>query len=113
MSDTRADQATAFLAANGWGDAARVNIAGDASNRRYDRLRQTDGRCVVLMDAPPDKGEDIRPFVRITQALRAHGLSAPEVIAQEAGNGFRLLEDLGDARFAKVVQADPTLELPL
>ena len=113
MSDTRADQATAFLAANGWGDAARVNIAGDASNRRYDRLRQTAGRCVVLMDAPPDKGEDIRPFVRITQALRAHGLSAPEVIAQDAANGFLLLEDLGDALFAKVVQADPTLELPL
>ncbi|MEL6888911.1 MAG: phosphotransferase [Pseudomonadota bacterium] len=113
MSDTRADQMTAFLAASGWGGAARTNIAGDASNRRYDRLRSTDGRCVVLMDAPPDKGEDVRPFVRITQALRAHGLSAPEVIAEDAELGFLLLEDLGDALFAKVVQANPTLERPL
>ncbi|WP_299686332.1 phosphotransferase [uncultured Tateyamaria sp.] len=113
MSDTRADLAAAFLAATGWGAAHRVNIAGDASNRRYDRLRDADGGTAVLMDAPPAKGESVRPFVRITHALRDLGLSAPQVLAEDDDHGFLLLEDLGDDLFAKVVQAKPALEQPL
>ena len=113
MSETRADLATAFLAQYGWGAAARVTIAGDASNRRYDRLRQDTGHTAVLMDAPPDKGEDVRPFVRITQELRERGLSAPAILAADAAHGFLLLEDLGDDLFAKVMRDDPSLETPL
>ena len=36
---TRADEIAGFLAAEGWGGAARVPLAGDASARRYERLR--------------------------------------------------------------------------
>lgn len=103
----------AFLARSGWGDATRAPLAGDASNRRYERLRRADGTRAVLMDAPPDRGEDVRPFVRTAQYLRSLGLSAPDILAQDEDAGFLLLEDLGDQLIAREVANDPAQELPL
>ncbi|MEM6758902.1 MAG: phosphotransferase [Pseudomonadota bacterium] len=104
---------TAFLRAHGWENAARSNIAGDASNRRYDRLTRSDGRRAILMDAPPDMGEDVRPFIAITDLLRAQNLSAPRIFGADTEAGFLLLEDLGDNLFASAIAADPSLEQPL
>lgn len=109
----RAHQITIFLRGTKWANADRRTVAGDASNRRYERLTLGDGTTSILMDAPPDKGEDTRPFVRITNWLRDASLSAPEIYAQDAEHGFLLIEDLGDDLFARVIKADPTLERPL
>ncbi|MCW1955514.1 phosphotransferase [uncultured Lentibacter sp.] len=102
--------ATAFLAAAGWGEARRAPLAGDASNRRYERLRAEDGAPAVLMDAPPEKGEDVRPFVAIAEYLSGLGLSAPRLLAADPEQGFLLLEDLGDDLFARVLRSAPALE---
>jgi len=110
MSDNRAQQAQDFLRAAGWHDAVQLTIAGDASNRRYDRLTTADGSVAILMDAPPSKGEDVRPFVHITTFLRQQGLSAPAIYAKDPRHGFLLLEDLGDDLFARVVQTQPDHE---
>ncbi len=99
-----------FLATANWATATRSPLAGDASSRRYERLHHGDGRRAVLMDAPPETGEDVRPFVRIAQHLRSIGLSAPEVLAVDETQGLLLLEDLGDALFARVVLAEPDLQ---
>jgi len=107
---TRTDQARRFVAASGWGSATVRPLAGDASNRRYDRLTTTDGKRAVLMDAPPDKGEDVRPFVQIAEYLTAQGLSAPAIYAQDPENGFLLIEDLGDRLFAREMAADPACQ---
>lgn len=64
----------------------------------------------MLMDAPPEKGEDVRPFVKIAQFLTANRLSAPRILAEDAEHGFLLLEDLGDALFARVIPEAPELE---
>jgi len=104
---------TAFIAQAGWAAAQRSTVAGDASNRRYDRLTTANGQTAILMDAPPDKGEDVRPFVAIARHLRQLGLSAPEILAEDAEQGFLLLEDLGDALFDRVVDASPALETTL
>ena len=112
MTD-RATHLAQFIAASGWQDAARTTVAGDASNRRYDRLTMPAGNSAIMMDAPPDKGEDVRPFVRIARFLRTQGLSAPAVLAQDESHGFLLLEDLGDDLFARVIPRDASLELPL
>jgi aminoglycoside/choline kinase family phosphotransferase len=56
------------------------------------------------MDAPAPQ-EDVRPFVRVGRHLIAMGLSAPEIFAEDAANGFLLLEDLGDDTFARVLAA--------
>lgn len=102
-----------FLGKTDWALAHRRTIAGDASNRRYERLTRTDGATAILMDAPPDKGEDTRPFVQITEYLRKANLSAPRIYAQDTANGFLLLEDLGDDLFARIVAEFPKMERPL
>lgn len=109
----RTTLATAFLALHGWSDAARASLAGDASNRSYQRLRHPGLGAAVLMDAPPEKGEDVRPFIAVAEHLLSLGLSPPRILARDEANGFLLLEDLGDALFARVAETSPALELPL
>jgi aminoglycoside/choline kinase family phosphotransferase len=101
-----------FLDAAGWGDATIAPLAGDASNRRYLRLAR--GReTAVLMDAASERGEDIRPFLAVTDWLRAHGLSAPRPMAADAGTGLLLLEDLGDDLFVRHAARHPAEERTL
>jgi len=112
--DSREGLIRAFLGAAGWGDARRVPLAGDASARRYERLfQQKTQLTAVLMDAPPDLGEDVRPFVRIAGVLRDAGFSAPQILAQDDARGFLLLEDFGDTVFARMIKADPGREASL
>lgn len=100
----------AFLARSGWAGAARAPLAQDASFRRYERVRQGE-RKAVLMDAPPAH-EDVRPFLRIARRLAELGLSAPRILAEDAAEGFLLLEDLGDATFTRLLKAGEA-EAPL
>ena len=111
MSD-RADARDAFLQTAGWGEAARRPLAGDASGRSYLRLARGTARA-VLMDAPPESGEDVRPFLTIAAWLKGLGLSAPEILAADETLGFLLLEDLGDDLFARLAARDPAREEPL
>ncbi|MEO1493232.1 MAG: phosphotransferase [Pseudomonadota bacterium] len=99
---TRDDLITTFLAQAGHGAAVVSPLAGDASNRRYLRVA-AGGRQLVLMDAPAEKGEDVRPFVAMTEWLRGHGHSAPQILAADVDQGFLLLEDLGEALFARAI----------
>ncbi|ARE40586.1 putative Ser/Thr protein kinase-like protein [Rhodovulum sp. P5] len=110
----RAALRDAFLSRAGWGGAVRRPLAGDASNRRYDRLTGGPGGAgAVLMDAAPEKGEDVRPFVAIARHLSGLGLSAPRILADDPDHGFLLLEDLGDDLFARVAKQAPDMEPPL
>lgn len=102
MSQERSASIDRFLAGAGWGAADRRTLADDASFRRYERIRAANGNTAVLMDAPPDK-EDIGPFVTVAEVLRGLGLSAPAILAQDATNGFLLLEDLGDDTYTRVL----------
>jgi aminoglycoside/choline kinase family phosphotransferase len=92
-----------FIDSTGWGDAGECLLAGDASFRRYFRLRRTGASAVVMDAAPPH--EDVRPFVRIGRHLVRLGLSAPEILAVDEGHGFVLLEDLGDDTFTRAIEA--------
>ncbi|OGA68722.1 MAG: aminoglycoside phosphotransferase [Betaproteobacteria bacterium RIFCSPLOWO2_12_FULL_65_14] len=74
----------------------------DASFRRYFRARLDDGRSFVVMDAPPDK-EDCRPFLHVARLLRAAGVHAPEVHAQDLAQGLLLLSDLGERTYLAVI----------
>ena len=101
-----------FLDANGFGQAARRRIQGDASTRSYERLT-LDGATYILMnsprrsDGPPVRdgkpysriahlAEDVTPFVALAQGLRARGFSAPAIFAADRAAGLIVLEDLGD-----------------
>jgi N-acetylmuramate 1-kinase len=117
-----------FLARSGWGDASVTPLAGDASTRHYARL-SLGGRKAMLMDqpqaaegavAPADASEEMRRalgynavarlagadcarFAAVAGWLRGHGLAAPDIYAADHGQGFVILEDLGDALFADVL----------
>jgi hypothetical protein len=96
----RAALIDAFLRRAGWPGERRA-LAGDASFRRYERIRHH-GRSAVLMDAPPPV-EDVRPFIAIDRLLCGFGLSAPRILAEDAGAGLLLLEDLGDDTFTRLL----------
>lgn len=109
----RSDDLGVFIREAGWGDAACGPLAGDASNRKYLRLSRANGETAVVMDADPGKGEDVRPFVLIARHLEAAGLSAPKILAKDEGRGFLVLEDLGDAIYARILERDPSQETAL
>ncbi|SFD68140.1 aminoglycoside phosphotransferase family protein [Roseivivax sediminis] len=100
---------SAFLDAAGWGGAAEAPLAGDASTRRYTRLLR-DGKTAILME---DADGDVSLFARIAEYLRAQGLSAPGTFAMDAPHGLLLIEDLGDALFARICAEDPAAERDL
>jgi N-acetylmuramate 1-kinase len=86
---------------------ARFSLAPasvDASFRRYFRATLPEGRSYVVMDAPPDK-EDCRPFVHVARLLRAAGVHAPEVHAEDLARGFLLLGDLGTQTYLQELNA--------
>ncbi len=68
-------------------------VSGDASFRRYFRVTAS-GQSYVVMDAPPSH-EEITPFIRVTRLLERAGINVPQLYAQDIGNGFLLLGDLG------------------
>ncbi len=125
-----------LLVTAGLSGAAVRYLLGDASPRRYARLRRpvSDQRSdtfptALLMDAPrqPDGppirdglpysriahlAEDVRPFVAVTAALRQAQLSAPAIYAGDLERGLLLLEDLGDRVFgAELVAGGSQIEL--
>ena len=101
-------QAPAFLAEHGWPGAVITPLAGDASFRRYFRVR--DGaRGAVLMDAPPEH-EDSRPFLAVAAHLDRIGFRAPRILASDLTAGLVLIEDFGDLRMAEALMAHPDRE---
>lgn len=97
--------AAEFLNQHGWGDAELSPVAGDASFRRYFRVRDGDRRA-ILMDAPPPH-EDPRPFINIAEYLKNVGFAAPEIFARNLDHGLVLLEDFGDQRMREHLDAHP------
>jgi N-acetylmuramate 1-kinase len=104
-----------FLLEHGLGEAHRVWFQGDASTRSFERIEADSRPDMILMDHPekPDlspvvSGRSYRqtaritwtvtPFVAVARALKAHGFSAPEIVAQDLDAGILLMENLGDGK---------------
>jgi len=101
--DSRLEALRRWLAAQlGHPDFSLAPASEDASFRRYFRARLPDGRSYVAMDAPPEQ-EDCRPFVHVARLLRAAGINAPEVHAQDEAQGFLLLTDLGTRSYLQAL----------
>ena len=101
-----------MLATSPWVHWGQIPIAADASARSYRRLvPRIDvpaAAPVIVMDAPPDTGEDTRPFARITAFLRDAGLAAPSIHLHDPDLGIMVLEDLGTEDFANWIKKHPT-----
>lgn len=125
---SRAEERRAFLVRAGWGDAGATPLTADASTRNYERLERK-GRTALLMNAPPKAegaacppdaspedrrrlgynamarlaGPNLDAFVAVAETARGAGLSAPEIYAADPETGFALIEDLGDALYARAI----------
>lgn len=95
-----------FVRDAGWEDAAIEAIPGDASFRRYFRLRRASGASAMLMHAPPPH-EDPQPFLKVARWLSDHEMRAPEIIAAEAARGWVLTEDFGNDRMRDWIDENP------
>ena len=97
---------TEFVAQAGWGVAAIEAIPGDASFRRYFRLRRENGETAMLMHAPPPE-EDPEPFLKVAAWLSGNGLRAPQILADDAAQGWVLTEDFGNDRMRDWLDLHP------
>jgi N-acetylmuramate 1-kinase len=82
----------------------------DASFRRYFRVWLADGSTRIVMDAPPAH-EDCRPFIHVAGLFGRAGVNVPRVLAQDLGQGFLLLTDLGNTTYLAALNADNAHEL--
>ena len=105
MSIELPDGLADFLSQAGWPDAVVEPLAGDASFRRYFRIRRGE-KSAMLMHAPPPH-EDPAPFLRAARWLDNNGLRAPQILAEKAADGFVLLEDFGEARMRDYLDQYP------
>lgn len=69
-------------------------VAGDASARRYFRLRLP-GQSFIAVEAPPDSQKNTE-FLAIQHLLAAAAITVPAVFGADLSRGFLLLGDLGD-----------------
>lgn len=71
-------------------------LPGDASMRRYYRVRTRDGSYIVMKTEPFPKAGKAIPFLTIRSLLEESGICVPAVYDVDSKKGFVLLEDLGD-----------------
>jgi len=99
-----------FLHTAGWADAEIEVIPGDASFRRYFRLKAPVGKDgpgqAMLMHAPPPH-EDPEPFLKVADWLHGQGMRAPQIYASDPAKGWVLLEDFGDDRMRDWIDLNP------
>lgn len=72
-----------------------MQLAGDASSRRYSRVINGDS-TFVLMSWEPFTDDGKYPFLNILSHFAKHNVQVPEVVAKAPALGLVLLEDLGD-----------------
>lgn len=76
-------------------------VSGDASFRRYFRFTHQN-QTFIAADAPPET-EDSAQFVALAQALKACGLTTPNIYFYDLDLGFLCLEDFGDNLFGQAL----------
>lgn len=86
-----------FLTRLGQSGVPLVALPGDASARRYHRLA---GAGLLLMEDRTDP-QGFASYVRVARHLNGLGLSAPRVEATDPVHCLALIEDWGDATYAR------------
>ena len=86
-----------------------ASLAGDASFRRYFRVK-TPEKTYVVMDAPPQK-ENCQSFVAIASAFENTAVRMPTLHALNMNDGFLLLSDFGDQQLLPLLNNGKASEL--
>ncbi|RVT84279.1 aminoglycoside phosphotransferase [Rhodobacteraceae bacterium CCMM004] len=96
-----AQRSAELIRAAGLDPAALTWLPGDASARRYGRVR---GSGLLLMEDPGDP-EGFDAFVQLSAHLRRLGFRAPAVAAADQPARIALIEDFGDDTFTRLLAA--------
>ncbi len=83
-------------------------VSGDASFRRYFRLKQ-DLKSWIAVDAPPEY-EKLEPFILVDTLLTQAQIRVPEVVAYDLSQGLMLLSDFGDLLFLSALKLNNGLK---
>lgn len=102
--DQRLDALELWLQQLGYEADSILPASGDASFRRYFRVRCGE-QSYIAMDAPPEQ-EDCYPFATVADLLTGHGVHVPQILKHDLGQGFLLLEDFGDRQYLQVLDDD-------
>jgi aminoglycoside/choline kinase family phosphotransferase len=86
--------------------------SADASFRRYFRVTFpaegarpiADHASLIVMDAPPEH-EDCKPWLAVARLFGNTGVHVPEILAEDVGQGFLLMSDLGDTTYLARLRA--------
>jgi aminoglycoside/choline kinase family phosphotransferase len=81
-------------------------LSGDASTRRYFRLREGASTSVLALYPEPFDAE-ASPFVAIRALFESYGLPVPRLHDADGPRGILLLEDLGDTTQQQALAAAP------
>jgi aminoglycoside/choline kinase family phosphotransferase len=84
-------------------------LAGDASFRRYFRVRHQQ-QTYIAMDAPPEK-ENCQPYIAMTEVLKSKGLDVPHILRKDEIRGYLLLTDLGDDLYFRILTQETAEQL--
>jgi aminoglycoside/choline kinase family phosphotransferase len=87
-------EALAFVRAAAGADAFTEEIAGDASTRRFYRVRSKDGTSVLMVHGEPLAPD--APLFTNQRILAEVGAPVPAILAREHRLGLVLVEDFGD-----------------
>ncbi len=112
-ADTRLPaNVTAYLERTGLGarHARVVPLTGDASDRRYFRLIESDGSTSVLALHAAPFSYDTLPFVNVAALLREVPLPVPQILGHADDLGLLTLQDLGDVTLQAHLGAAPAIE---
>lgn len=76
-------------------------IPGDASSRRYYRVRTRNASLIAMKMQPfNDIGEQL-PFIQVQRHLNRLGVNVPQIVDADPKQGLILLSDLGDETLLK------------
>lgn len=86
----------------GGGEASVVALSGDASTRRYYRVRDGETSYVLALYPGPFVSDELT-YNTVHALLVSYGLPVPATVAVDGGRGIVLQEDLGDLTLQAVL----------
>ncbi|MBG1233929.1 tRNA (adenosine(37)-N6)-threonylcarbamoyltransferase complex ATPase subunit type 1 TsaE [Aestuariivirga litoralis] len=118
-----------FLTSSGIDPQTRHFFEGDASARRYEKVKQGD-ETRLLMDMPPrvdgpnvkdgkpyaviaHSAEGLHNVIAVNEQLSAMGYGAPKIFAHDLTHGFALVEDLGSRVYRDMMRSGENMDEPM
>ncbi len=87
-------------------DGTLIPLKGDASTRRYYRIRGHNQKSYIVVYAPPET-EKNQQFINIAKNWLVQGIHAPVIFSVNLEQGFMLLEDFGVHTLLDVLKQRP------